>query len=104
MVHLIQSVFGKDCDLYDVLTCPRDANKATLRKSYYRAALKFHPDRNQNDSAANQQFQAISEAYQILKDEQMRAEYDETGVIPDMADDDDMTSGADQWYVWLCVC
>jgi DnaJ domain len=61
-----------------------------------------HPDKNTaNDTDTTKQFQAISMAYQILQDETLRQEYDETGVIPDTNDNDadhhdDMT-GSDAW-------
>jgi len=110
-MHFIEEVFGEGCDLYDVLSCPRDADRAKLRKCYYRAALKYHPDRSANNSggggddqnsSAHRQFQAISMCYQILGDDEVRAEYDETGVIPqDAPDDDDKTSGADQWKAYF---
>lgn len=105
-MHLIEEVFGSGCDLYEVLgSCPRDADKAVLRKSYYRAALEFHPDRNPNDPSAHKKFQAISLAYQILKDADLRAEYDETGAIPsdEVVDDNDETKkeGVDQWKAYF---
>jgi len=106
-MHFIEEVFGEGCDLYaDVLGgCPRDADRAGLRKHYYRAALKYHPDRNASSGEQEvRQFQAISLAYQILQDEDSRADYDETGAIPDDAPDDDdkdaaakAGSGSDQW-------
>jgi DnaJ family protein C protein 9 len=101
-MHSIEESFGTGCDLYkDVLKCPRDADKAQLRKAYYRAALKHHPDRNPGNKAAHKQFQAISLAYQILSDPDSRQEYDETGVIPDEAPDEDdkaaTTQGQDVW-------
>ncbi|GAX11520.1 DnaJ homolog subfamily C member 9 [Fistulifera solaris] len=86
-MHLIEEAFGKGCSLYhDVLKCPKDASAAQLRKAYYRAALLYHPDKNPD---GHKQFQAISMAYQILKDKDMRDAYDESGEIPDTPDDDD---------------
>ena len=100
-MHFIEEVFGEGCDLYEVISCPRDADGAKLRKCYYRAALKYHPDRNQTDEA-HRQFQAISMIYRILHDADSRADYDSSGAIPAEAPDDDDRemagkSGADEW-------
>jgi DnaJ family protein C protein 9 len=107
-MHVIEEAFGKDCSLYDdVLGCARDADKAQLRKAYYRAALKHHPDKQQQQqqqqgddaSSASLKFQAVSLAYQILQDPHGRSEYDETGHIPadGPADEDDMEQGMEVW-------
>lgn len=108
-MHVIEEAFGKDCDLYaDVLQCEPTANKAQLRKAYYRAALVHHPDKQQNnggsaadtaDSDKNSnslKFQAVSLAYQILQDPEARADYDETGHIPSDAPDEDDTAATKQ--------
>ena len=101
--HIIKEAFGKHCDLYsDVLECPRDANSAALRRAYYRSALKYHPDKvllqqqpqHPSDSTntkqkSNEKFHAITAAYQILCNAELRKEYDTTGVLPDTNDDDD---------------
>lgn len=90
-MHPIEEAFGKGCSLYnDVLKCTKDASAAQLRKAYYRAALLYHPDKNPEGHV---QFQAISMAYQILKDKDMRDAYDESGEIPDTPDDDDDDMG-----------
>ncbi|KAL3931467.1 MAG: hypothetical protein SGBAC_011294 [Bacillariaceae sp.] len=79
-------------DLYkDVLQCPKDASNAQLRKAYYKRARDFHPDKNKEESAKIQ-FQAISFAYNYLKDAERRKDYDEEGILPDeneIGDNDD---------------
>ncbi|GAX15939.1 DnaJ homolog subfamily C member 9 [Fistulifera solaris] len=97
-MHPIEEAFGKGCSLYkDVLQCPKDASAAQLRKAYYRAALLYHPDKNPD---GHKQFQAISMAYQILKDKDMRDAYDESGEIPDTPDDDDDMGTSDKGNPW----
>mmetsp|Transcript_14015 Transcript_14015/g.18269 ORF Transcript_14015/g.18269 Transcript_14015/m.18269 type:complete len:315 (-) Transcript_14015:10-954(-) len=81
-MHSIEESFGEGCSLYEVLGCKKDADKAQLRKSYYRTALKVHPDKNPNNAEAAKSFQAVSLAYQILQDPDLREDYDESGVIP----------------------
>jgi DnaJ family protein C protein 9 len=101
-MHLIQQAFGESVNLYtDVLKCSKDADKAALRKAYYRAALKYHPDkRPKDDTEAARVFQAVSAAYEILSNDDLRASYDETGIIPnddDHHDDDVNMESVQQW-------
>jgi DnaJ family protein C protein 9 len=101
-MHLIEEAFGKGCDLYaDVLQCEPTANKAQLRKAYYRAALVHHPDKNAGSASASHslKFQAVSLAYQILQDADARTDYDDTGHIPSDApdDEDDEKQGMQAW-------
>jgi molecular chaperone DnaJ len=66
-------------DYYDTLGVSRDANAEQLKKAYRALAMKFHPDRNPGDQAAEHRFKEISEAYDVLKDDQKRAAYDRFG-------------------------
>lgn len=66
-------------DYYETLGVERTADAATLKKSYRKLAMECHPDRNQGDEASEQRFKEISEAYEILKDDQKRAAYDRMG-------------------------
>ncbi len=68
-----------DDDYYDLLGIARDAGADDIKKAYRRLALKFHPDRNPDDKAAEQKFRNVSEAYEVLKDDQKRAAYDRFG-------------------------
>ncbi|CAJ1947193.1 unnamed protein product [Cylindrotheca closterium] len=87
--QLVEEAFGSNntsIDLYkDVLQCPKDASNAQLRKAYYKRARDFHPDKNKEESA-KLQFQAISFAYNYLKDPERRKDYDEEGILPDEND------------------
>ena len=66
-------------DYYDQLGVDRSANAAELKSAYRKLAKKYHPDVNPGDAAAEQKFKDISEAYEVLKDDQSRAAYDQFG-------------------------
>ena len=66
-------------DFYDLLEVQRDCDGATLKSSYRKLAMKYHPDRNPGDAEAEAKFKAISVAYDCLKDPQKRAAYDRYG-------------------------
>ena len=66
-------------DYYEVLGVEQDADPATIKKSYRRLAMKYHPDQNPDDSEAEQRFKEVSEAYDVLSDNQKRAAYDQFG-------------------------
>ncbi len=68
-----------EIDYYELLECERGANDATLKSSYRRLAMQWHPDKNPGNHEAEQRFKAISEAYDCLKDPQKRAAYDRYG-------------------------
>lgn len=65
---------------YDLLGVEVDATDVQIKKGYRRAALKWHPDKNPGDEAAETKFKEVAQAYQILSDPQQRAFYDEVGV------------------------
>lgn len=74
---------------YEVLGVDRGASQDDIKKAYRRLAMKYHPDRNPGDKAAEEKFKQIGEAYAILSDEQKRAAYDrfgKAGVDPSAAD------------------
>lgn len=64
---------------YEVLGVDRGASQDDIKKAYRRLAMKYHPDRNPGDKAAEEKFKQIGEAYAILSDEQKRAAYDRFG-------------------------
>ena len=66
-------------DYYEILGADRDADASTLKKAYRKMAMKYHPDRNPDDAEAEEKFKEINEAYEILKDDQKRAAYDQYG-------------------------
>lgn len=66
-------------DYYEVLGIAKDDNEAAIKKAFKRMAMKFHPDRNQDNPEAEDKFKEAKEAYDILSDAQKRAAYDQYG-------------------------
>ncbi len=66
-------------DYYEVLSVSRDCDEVTLKSSYRKLALQYHPDRNPNNKEAEEKFKEAAEAYAILSDPQKRAAYDRYG-------------------------
>ncbi|MGB0419088.1 MAG: molecular chaperone DnaJ [Opitutales bacterium] len=66
-------------DYYEVLGASRGASEDELKKAYRKKAVKYHPDKNPGDAAAEAKFKEISEAYDVLKDSEKRAAYDRYG-------------------------
>src|SRR6201996_9323303 len=64
---------------YETLECQKGATVEVLKSAYRKLAMKFHPDRNPGDATAEIKFKEISEAYDVLKDDQKRAAYDRFG-------------------------
>jgi len=66
-------------DYYEILGVAKDISGKELKKAYRRVAMKYHPDRNPDDKAAEEKFKEASEAYEVLSDEQKRSAYDQFG-------------------------
>src|SRR5476651_598983 len=66
-------------DYYEILGVQKDADADTLKKAYRKLAMQYHPDKNPGDKQAEHKFKEISEAYDVLKDDQKRAAYDRFG-------------------------
>ena len=66
-------------DYYDVLGIARSANEADIKKAYRKLAIQFHPDKNPDDSSAEEKFKEAAEAYEVLSDNQKRQRYDQFG-------------------------
>ena len=66
-------------DYYDVLGVSRGASDDEIKKAYRKLAIKYHPDRNPDDKAAEEKFKEAAEAYDVLSDAEKRAKYDKYG-------------------------
>ncbi len=66
-------------DFYEVLGVDRNAEADEIKKAYRQLALKYHPDKNPGDKAAEEKFKELGEAYEILSDQHKRALYDAHG-------------------------
>ncbi len=66
-------------DFYEILGVAKGATADEVKKAYRKIALKYHPDRNQGDKAAEDKFKEAAEAYEILGDAEKRARYDQYG-------------------------
>jgi molecular chaperone DnaJ len=68
-----------DFDFYELLEVERNADDATIKSSYRKLAMRYHPDKNPGCSDSEARFKAINQAYDCLKDPQKRAAYDRFG-------------------------
>ena len=66
-------------DYYEVLGVSRNASDQDVKKAYRRLAMKYHPDRNPDDAAAEANFKEASEAAEVLLDAERRSAYDQFG-------------------------
>jgi molecular chaperone DnaJ len=66
-------------DYYEILGVDKGVSEADLKKAYRKQAMKYHPDRNKGDADAEKKFKEAAEAYEVLRDPQKRARYDQYG-------------------------
>ena len=66
-------------DYYEVLEVPKTATADEIKKAYRKQAIKYHPDKNPGDKAAEEKFKEAAEAYEVLSDPQKRQRYDQYG-------------------------
>ncbi|KAI5058565.1 hypothetical protein GOP47_0026735 [Adiantum capillus-veneris] len=72
---------GINCarDYYEILGLSRGATQSEIKKAYYALAKLHHPDMNKGDTDSEKRFQEIQKAYEVLKDDEKRAIYDQVG-------------------------
>ena len=66
-------------DYYEVLGVGRDSADQAIKSAYRKLALRYHPDRNPDNSEAEEKFKEASEAYSVLSDAEKRNRYDRLG-------------------------
>jgi molecular chaperone DnaJ len=66
-------------DYYEILGVSKSASADEIKKAYRKVAMQFHPDRNPGDKEAEEKFKEAAEAYEVLSDEDKRAQYDRYG-------------------------
>ena len=64
-------------DYYALLGVKKDAPEADIKKAYRKLAQRYHPDANPGDASAEERFKEVSQAYEVLKDEKKRKQYDQ---------------------------
>jgi len=66
-------------DYYEILGISKSASESEIKKAYRKNAIKFHPDKNPGDSAAEDKFKKAAEAYEVLGNQEKRSKYDQFG-------------------------
>ena len=63
-------------DYYEVLGVSKNANEKEIKQAYRKLAIKYHPDRNPGNEAAEDKFKEAAEAYEVLSNREKRSRYD----------------------------
>ncbi len=66
-------------DFYEILGITKNADATEIKKAYRKKAIEFHPDKNPDNKAAEENFKKAAEAYEVLSDPQKKAKYDQYG-------------------------
>lgn len=87
-------------DYYQILGISKDASEEEIKKAYRNLAFKYHPDRNQGNTEAEERFKEVSEAYEVLSNAQKKREYDRSGksqANPFAANANDFAGAKNSW-------
>ena len=88
-------------DYYKILGVERSASKEDIKRVYRKLAMKYHPDRNPGDKAAEEKFKEINEAYEVLIDPKKRGRYDQLGESYTQWQSGGGTPGGFNWEEWM---
>ena len=88
-------------DYYKVLGVDRSASGDEIKRIYRKLALKYHPDKNPDDSQAEEHFKEINEAYEVLGDSTKRAKYDQLGSSYRSWERTGSQPGSFDWSEWM---
>ncbi|KAK5130409.1 hypothetical protein LTR08_002156 [Meristemomyces frigidus] len=99
----------KETAYYDALGVPPNATEIDIKKAYRKQAVRLHPDKNPDDPTANEKFQTVGEAYQVLSNPDLRKQYDahgKEGAKPDSGFEDPaefftMIFGGEAFQDWI---
>src|SRR5574344_440049 len=70
---------AEETDYYKILGVERTATADEIKRAYKKVAIKYHPDRNPGDKEAEEKFKQAAQAYDVLRDPDKRARYDQFG-------------------------
>lgn len=90
-------------DYYDVLGIKKNATKQEMKSAYRKLAKKYHPDMNKDNPAAEQLFKEVTEAYNVLSDDEKRKLYDQFGHAAfdgSMGENPNKYTGGQDSYFW----